>query len=177
VETKELNNRILNALVPAIAQTPHPPPDVVNKLQRFSRNLSNYQIVTEIMQHASIRAELSLAASRMKQDGSHYLNLSDDEDGDEDQDDGKNQQGSGSTTANNSSASKSTGSDKHQDQDDKTPKKPKEYRWSPHDLLCQQCFQPLLVQFYYDWWLDERQTNRIDRTYRESIYYGIENAR
>lgn len=165
-----MDNRLANALIPAIAQTDPPSSQIAYKLQQSGRSTACYQVVKEIMQHATVRAEQSLAASRVNRSSSHHLNLSDDEDEDEAEDD------TGASTSANTGSSSGNNQGGNSDKP-KEPKKPKEYRWSPYDLLCQNCFQPLLVQFYYDWWLDERQTDRVDRTYREFICYGIRVAR
>jgi hypothetical protein len=37
-----------------------------------------------------------------------------------------------------------------------------EYKWSPDDVLCEQCFFPIFSDLYYAWWLEERQTDRVE---------------
>lgn len=36
------------------------------------------------------------------------------------------------------------------------------YKWSPGDVLCLSCFTPIFSELYYAWWLDERQTDRVE---------------
>lgn len=36
------------------------------------------------------------------------------------------------------------------------------YRWSPDDVLCLPCFSTVFSELYYAWWLEERQTDRVE---------------
>jgi len=38
----------------------------------------------------------------------------------------------------------------------------KEYKWSPEDVLCYPCFEENFQGLYYNWWLEERQTGRVE---------------
>jgi hypothetical protein len=37
-----------------------------------------------------------------------------------------------------------------------------DYKWSPDDVLCPSCFSTIFEGLYCAWWLDERNTNRVD---------------
>jgi hypothetical protein len=36
------------------------------------------------------------------------------------------------------------------------------YKWSPDDVLCLTCFMDIFKELYYAWWLEERQTDRVE---------------
>ena len=55
------------------------------------------------------------------------------------------------------------------DEDDEEPDHPEvktaapaSYRWSPDDVLCLSCFSTIFSGLYYAWWLEERQTDRVE---------------
>jgi hypothetical protein len=37
-----------------------------------------------------------------------------------------------------------------------------EYKWSPDAVLCDLCFSTIFSELYYAWWLEERQTSRVE---------------
>jgi hypothetical protein len=39
---------------------------------------------------------------------------------------------------------------------------PADYMWSPDDVLCLSCFSTIFSGLYYAWWLEERQTDRVE---------------
>jgi hypothetical protein len=38
----------------------------------------------------------------------------------------------------------------------------KDYSWRPDDVLCAVCFRATFSGLYYAWWLEERQTDRVE---------------
>lgn len=40
----------------------------------------------------------------------------------------------------------------------------REYKWSPLDVLCASCFRPVLQNHFYAWWINERMSERVERT-------------
>lgn len=54
------------------------------------------------------------------------------------------------------------------DEDEEEPSKendeshPHDYKWSPLDPLCGECFVGEFRQFYYSWWLNERSSDRVE---------------
>jgi hypothetical protein len=36
------------------------------------------------------------------------------------------------------------------------------YKWSPLDPLCFYCFRAVFVEFLYTWWLEERNSDRVE---------------
>jgi hypothetical protein len=40
-----------------------------------------------------------------------------------------------------------------------------QYRWKPHDVLCPMCFRPVLQNKFYEWWIDERMSDRVEREF------------
>jgi hypothetical protein len=48
---------------------------------------------------------------------------------------------------------------------EKNPPTPKVYEWSPLDPLCFDCFRSIFVEFYYAWWVEERNSDRVEGTY------------
>jgi hypothetical protein len=39
---------------------------------------------------------------------------------------------------------------------------PASYMWTPDDVLCLSCFSTIFSGLYYAWWLEERQTDRVE---------------
>jgi len=37
-----------------------------------------------------------------------------------------------------------------------------DYTWSPDDVLCTICFSVIFKSLYFSWWLDERQSDRVE---------------
>jgi hypothetical protein len=48
-----------------------------------------------------------------------------------------------------------------------------QYRWKPHDVLCAVCFRPVLQAIFYQWWSDERTSDRVER--EPSLYLNTSN--
>lgn len=59
--------------------------------------------------------------------------------------------------------------DEHGDGEDGAPNASKKYHWSPTDPLCGVCFETLLRNWFYAWWLDERESSRVKSAYLGSI--------
>jgi hypothetical protein len=88
-------------------------------------------VVTEIINHALVRAQQSLAGSSNQANNSSALELSDDESAES-------------------------------DEDEENSSRLRGYKWSPHDPLCSACFHQEFREFYYAWWLEERESDRVE---------------
>jgi hypothetical protein len=97
-----------------------------------------HAFVREVFEHATRQATRSLMNEKIAE---HELVLSDDED--EDTKDNSRQANPGAASSNENREG--------------------EYRWSPLDVLCSRCFQSVFSEKFYAWWLEERQSSRVER--------------
>ncbi|PVF93416.1 hypothetical protein CPB86DRAFT_742648 [Serendipita vermifera] len=95
-------------------------------------------LVKDVFEHATTQANRSLMNEKVADQ--HELVLSDDED-EEMKDD--------------SGAKKEEEPSSYQGREG-------DYRWSPLDVLCSACFNGVFSEKWYAWWLEERQSSRVE---------------